>query len=313
MNGRERIMAALDGRLPDRIPHFELDFQLTEEAFGVSWPSVAYDTPLPSDYIDGYLNIWGLIVNRFHWDAFNVRYAHEGDTGEILRRAKERFSDTAVYVYNGEGTFWMMPGDKMMDFAVRLYEDRQSLLDEAKLKCRNSIELAREQIANGADFICINSDYGYNNGPFVSPDMFEEIVTPYLKEIVYAIHEMDRKAILHSDGDLRLILDQLVYAGIDGYQSVDPQGHMDIAEVRRKYPGLTLMGNVRTSYLQDTDDSLIRESVRYAIESAKPGGRFIFSSSNCIFKGLPLESYLIMLDEYEKFASYETHAQSLRG
>jgi uroporphyrinogen decarboxylase len=36
----------------------------------------------------------------------------------------------------------------------------------------------------------------------------------------------------------------------------------------------------------------------------KPGGRYIFSSSNCIFKGLPLESYHVMLDEYNRLAWY---------
>jgi uroporphyrinogen decarboxylase len=44
--------------------------------------------------------------------------------------------------------------------------------------------------------------------------------------------------------------------------------------------------------------------VRYAMTHGKPGGRYIFSTSNCIFKGMPLESYHIMLDEYEKLAWY---------
>jgi uroporphyrinogen decarboxylase len=134
--------------------------------------------------------------------------------------------------------------------------------------------------------------------------MFAEIDTPYLKEIVDAIHSMGKKAILHSDGDLNLILEQLVSTGIDGYQSVDPQGHMDIAQVRKTYPHLVLMGNVQCSYLQETDDDLIRRSVRYAFDSAKAGGRYIFSSSNCIFAGMPLLSYETMLDEYNKLARY---------
>jgi uroporphyrinogen decarboxylase len=113
------------------------------------------------------------------------------------------------------------------------------------------------------------------------------------------------KAILHSDGDLRLILDQLVSTGLDGYQSIDPQGSMDIAEVKRQYGRqLILMGNVQTSLLQEVDELRIRHSVRYAMTHGKPGGRYIFSTSNCIFKGMPLESYHIMLDEYEKLAWY---------
>lgn len=136
--------------------------------------------------------------------------------------------------------------------------------------------------------------------------MFAEFVTPYLARIIEAIHDLGLKAILHSDGDLRKILDQLVSTGIDGYQSIDPQGHMDIAEVKRQYgERLILMGNVRSAALQDSSPEIIRESVDYAITNGKPGGRYIFSTSNCIFEGMPLENYHIMLKEYEKLAYYD--------
>ena len=310
MTGKERIEAMLDGRIPDKIPHFELDFQLQEEAFGIK--------PLPhgeiaSSGVDGikthlenYFATWEKIIERYGWAAISVPTNFYGFyEGELISMTKERLKGkTAVYCFNGEGTFWMPTGNQIMDFTVRLFEDLPSLHEEARRKRDASIELANRQIGQGADFICINSDYGYNRGPFVSPEMFADLVTPYLREIVDAIHSMGKKAILHSDGDLRLILDQLVSTGLGGYQSIDPQGSMDIAKVRKDYPDLVLMGNVQTSLLQETDEGPIRQSVRYAIESAKAGGRYIFSSSNCIFKGLPLESYHIMLDEYEKLAWY---------
>jgi hypothetical protein len=71
------------------------------------------------------------------------------------------------------------------------------------------------------------------------------------------------KAILHSDGDLRQILDQLVSTGLDGYQSIDPQGFMDIAVVKRVYGDrLVLMGNVQASLLQEVDVPRIRQPGR---------------------------------------------------
>ena len=80
---------------------------------------------------------------------------------------------------------------------------------------------------------------------------------------------------------------------------------MDIAEVKREYGDrLVLMGNVRTALLQEVDEAPIREAVSYCMTHGKPGGGYIFSSSNCIFTGLPLESYHIMLDEYERHADY---------
>lgn len=301
MTEKERVLAVLEGKIPDKVPHFELDFQLFQEAFGVDMPYTYGRGPEEADEIrDVFLEGWERVLEKYHWAAIPVNCNY------LIADAKHRFGDrAAVFCYNGDGTFWMPSGDKIMDFVIDLYEHPEDLHQQAKKKCRDAIELAKMQADAGTDFICLNSDFGFNDGPFISPTMFAEFVTPYLTEIVGAIHDLGLKAILHSDGDLRKILDQLVSSGIDGYQSVDPQGHMDIAEVKKQYGNrLILMGNVKSAALQDSDPETIRESVRYAIENGKPGGKYIFSTSNCIFAGMPLENYHIMLDEYEKLAYY---------
>ncbi len=300
---KQRLQCVLDGKIPDKIPHFELDFQIFSEVFGVTLPDL--NVPMTASQwetaSEEYLDDWEMVLEKYHWAALPVL------DDRLLKKAKKRFENRVlVYCYNGQGTFWMPPGDKIMDFCIDLYENPEKLLEEAEQKCTASIELAKWQADMGADFICINSDYGFNAGPFISPEMFSQFVTPYLARIVSAIHDLGLKAILHSDGDLRKILDQIVSTGIDGYQSIDPQGHMDIAEVKRQYGDkLILMGNVKSAALQDSDSQLIRDSVRYAIEHGKPGGRYIFSTSNCVFGGMPPENYEIMLDEYEKHAWYE--------
>ncbi len=312
MNGHER-MQALFSRLPtDRIPHFEMVFQIPEEAFGRSWPTYeqmhAATDKERERYKEDFFSLWDLILDTYHWDAVHIPLdLHGYFRGSLLREGRDRFKGRAmVYDYNGNGTFWMpLGGEAMLDFTIKLYEEPEELHREAEQKLRDSIELAREQVGSGAEFIIINSDYAFNKGPFISPDRFDEVVIPYLARNVQAIHDLGVKAILHSDGDLRLILDHLVETGIDGYQSIDPQANMDIREVKRRYGDrLILMGNVMTSMLQDGTDEEIRASVRYCCESAKPGGGYIFSTSNCLFKGMPLRSYHIMLDEFEKYAQY---------
>ena len=74
---------------------------------------------------------------------------------------------------------------------------------------------------------------------------------------------------------LNEILDQIHSTGLDGYQSVDPQGHMDIREVREQYPDWILMGNVACNMLQDTDEEKIRESVRYCMTHGGVGKPYI--------------------------------------
>lgn len=311
MNGRERLTAVINGQIPDKVPHMELVFQLEEEAFQKKWPGhqeMAEASPKERErLLNEFFDIWELIIQTYDWAGIQLpTNLHGYFEGEVIPLGRKRFADRVmIYDWNGQGTFWMLPGTEMMEFAIKLYETPQELHAEARQKRDESIALAKRQVDQGVDFICINSDYGYNRGPFISPKKFAEFVTPYLTEIVAAIHQLGVKAILHSDGDLRLILDQLVSTGLDGYQSIDPQGFMDIAEVKRQYGDrLVLMGNVQTSLLQEVDDALIRKSVQYAMKHGKPGGRYIFSTSNCIFKGMPLESYHIMLDEYEKLAWY---------
>jgi uroporphyrinogen decarboxylase len=64
-----------------------------------------------------------------------------------------------------------------------------------------------------------------------------------------------------------------------------------------------LMGNVACSMLQDINEEKIRESVQYCMTHGGIGKPYIFSTSNCIFEGMPPESYRIMLDEYHRMAA----------
>lgn len=310
MTEKERLITVMNHGIPDKVPHFELVFQIPEQAFGLSWPTEQEVLAASEKEVDAlyerFFHINELIIDRYHWSAIAVPPDFYGRRPNMITDAKKRLGDKAlIYDWNGNGVFWLMDGDDMMEFAVRLYEDPADVHREAREKCERSKELAKIQADQGIDFICINSDFAFNRGPFISPKMFSEFITPYLTEIVDTIHGLGLKAMLHSDGDLRLLLDQLVSAGIDGLQSIDPQGHMDIFDVKRRYGDkLFLMGNVHTAKMQSANEKVIRESVRNSMAGGKPGGGFILSTSNCIFNGMPLESYHIMLDEYEKLAWY---------
>ena len=61
------------------------------------------------------------------------------------------------------------------------------------------------------------------------------------------------------------------------------------------------MGNVNCSMLQYANEPQIRESVRYCLTHGGIGKPYIFSTSKCIYPGMPMESYRIMLDEYARY------------
>jgi uroporphyrinogen decarboxylase len=102
--------------------------------------------------------------------------------------------------------------------------------------------------------------------------------------------------IKHTDGNIMPILDQLAQTEPHALHSLDPQGSVDIAEVKRLYgKQLCLIGNVNCAMLDSGTEDQIVESCRYALRHGMPGGGYIFSTSNCIYTGMPLKSYEIML------------------
>ena len=52
-----------------------------------------------------------------------------------------------------------------------------------------------------------------------------------------------------------------------------------------------------------TDEEVIA-SAEYCLTYAKPGGGYVFCTSNIPFKGLPLERYLMVLDVWKRMRDY---------
>jgi uroporphyrinogen decarboxylase len=151
-------------------------------------------------------------------------------------------------------------------------------------------------------WIDIASDYAFNKNTFISPKDFARFIAPYLAAVVDLVKSQRVYVVLHSDGYLMRVLDQILEFGPHVLQSIDPMEGMDIAKVKQAtYGRLALMGNVQCSLLQDGPDEAIRTSALYCLEHGSPGGGYIFSSSNTIFTGLPLSNYEYMLTVFGEF------------
>ena len=165
-----------------------------------------------------------------------------------------------------------------------------------------------EQLAahGGLDGLALCSDYCLNTGPFLSPGQFGEFVTPYLARLVQAERDLGFYVIKHTDGNIMPILDQLVQCGPHALHSIDPQAGVDIAEVKRLYGDrVCLIGNVNCGLLDTGTEEEVRESCRYALTRGMPGGGYIFSTSNCIYTGMRLSRYHLMLDIWREFGNYD--------
>ncbi|MGE5601437.1 MAG: uroporphyrinogen decarboxylase family protein [Nitrososphaerales archaeon] len=173
-----------------------------------------------------------------------------------------------------------------------------------------NLKLAKEVRARGVEIVYTGDDYASNSGPLMSPRHFRKLFYPGLVRLMHGIKELDLYVIKHTDGNLWPIIDLLVDSGIDCLDPIDPQAGMDIADVRAKYPMLTLKGNVDCAQLMTfgTPADIVaatRETLAKGMAGVSSGGGgFICSSSNSIHSGVTPENYLALLDTVRRYGCY---------
>ncbi|MFC1715236.1 uroporphyrinogen decarboxylase family protein [Candidatus Poribacteria bacterium] len=302
MNPKERVIAALELREPDDIvPTFELEFQLTAEFFGKGFKNLRDVSGKELDMNVGYNAEFFVEIA----EALDYSIIRTGDT-RILRKLVEMGADKE-YLLCGEadGTMSIPNGENMVDLAVRLFDDADEVKRGLDVSVDRGIESGKVQIDAGAGCLTMCADYCFNHGPFLSPKMFSEFVTPYLHRLIEGHRENGAYVIKHTDGDIMPILDELVSCKPHALHSVDPQARVDLARVKELVGDkVCLAGNVNCGLLQTGTDEEVEADVIRSLRDGMPGGGYIFCTSNVAFKGMPPERYRMMLDLRQKYGRY---------
>ena len=146
-----------------------------------------------------------------------------------------------------------------------------------------NLAMALASAEAGADGILIADDLAFNSGTFVDPSYLRREYLPLVKSMVMEIKKTGLPVFLHSDGDLRTIIPDLIDCGFDVLQSCDPNANMDIPELKREYGrDLCFMGNIDVDLLASGTVQQVRETTRQLIRDAGRGGGFILGASNVV-------------------------------
>jgi hypothetical protein len=154
--------------------------------------------------------------------------------------------------------------------------------------------------------IWIYDDMAYNRGPMFSPASFERILLPAYRRMIGAYRQAGAKYVfLHSDGDIRPLLDMLVDAGIDGLNPLERRASMHPAEIRKRYPHLILAGGMCNSdTLINGPVEKVRAEAGEIIDLGRDGGVIIGTHS--LSPEVPIENFIAYHDmcrTYGKFTA----------
>ena len=318
MTHKEKFIAALRRQpIEGRVPTFELVFYLTMEAFGKVHPSHRLYSQWSQmsrnerelqlrDMADCYI----LAAERYEHSAIFVHPNPEGidETSRLLEIIREKTGDTYFIMMHGDSTPSIPGGDSMMEFTTELYENPQAVKDRTKNRTEEMLERALILKNRGGlfDGFALCADYCFNTNPFYSPEMFEDFVVPDLRELIAGYRELGYMSIKHTDGNIMPILEQMVSCKPDALHSLDPQGGVDLAEVKRLVGDrVALCGNVNCGLLQTGTDEECRADVMRCLRDGMNGWGFVFCTSNCAYTGLPLIRYEMMIDIWREHGNYK--------
>ena len=336
----KRAITALTLGKPDEIPTFELEFQLSEEFFGYALDdfrlhgeerqalSNAEIERIAYQLADKYARVYGDKTARELGTEFCSGDDEKDDrpgldysiipvycpewknpdspiTKAFRKRLREHFGDTRLFACHGDGTFSIPSGNDMYEFAYRIADEPEAVLEAAEKKSKKAIDANLRQHEAGVDVALLCCDYCYNSGPFLSPAMFDEFITPFLAKICRAGREDGMYVIKHTDGNIMPILSSLVEAGPHALHSIDPMAGVDIREVKRLVGDkVALCGNVHCAALQTGTEEEVIASAEYCLKYGGEGGGYIFATSNVPFLGMPPERYQLILDMWKTRRKY---------
>ena len=314
MTPKERAVAALERRIPDQVPHFELEFQLAPEFFGrdIVPPELQGDNIKklsPREKDKALHEMAEFVLQVYRTLEYSIIPGPYGlppeETHQMHRILRQMMGNEMMIGFHGDGTFAIPDGDHMLEFVYAIADDPDSVKETASRMADQAIENNRRLQESGVDVLFLCSDYCYNSGPFISPDMFREFVTPYLARIIDAARKDGFYTIKHTDGNIMPIIDQLVSCRPHALHSLDPMAGVDIREVKRLYGDqVCLCGNVHCAALQTGTDEEVIASAEYALTYGKPNGGYMFCTSNIPFKGMPPERYRMILDVWKRMRQY---------
>ena len=139
-------------------------------------------------------------------------------------------------------------------------------------------------------------DMAGNDGPIYSPAAFRAVVLPAYTFALKRLNAAGAHYVFRSDGNLWSVADMLFNeARVPGYGEVDRDASMTVGQLRKRFPKLTLWGQVSSNFLARATVQQVKDECRRILDESGGTGYF-HGCSNAIVKGTPPENVIAMLE-----------------
>ena len=234
--------------------------------------------------------------NRINIDDYHEVCHLAGDNGLVEVAINSVLDFRVADVYGVEEMF------------MSYYDNPDFLHDICEMFHRHMMEETKAHLEQGVKMI-FGTWFFTSIGAGWSPEIYQEIFLPYVKEHVDLTHQYDAIYHFYDVANIMPILEGIASTGVDMIETLTPppMGDVDLEEVKKLVGNqVCLKGNIDVvNVLMLGNPKLVREKVREAIQTAGPGGGFILGTSDSMrpekIDGTPIEN----VREYFKAAREE--------
>ena len=155
----------------------------------------------------------------------------------------------------------------------------------------------------GVEWLGFAEDLGMQRGPMLAPDDFRKYIMPSYQRMMGMAREAGCIIHMHSDGDIRTLLDDLIAGGVEVINLQDLVNGIDW--IRDRLAGRVCIDldidrqHVTPNGTPADVDALIREEVT-KLGSRQGGLMMIYG----LYPGVPLTNVRALMDAMEKYATY---------
>lgn len=330
MTNRERVLAAISHRQPDKTPYMITFTQKARHAMTAYCGDDAFTREIDNCFHMVYALPGGRArwVNADVWeDEFGVRWdkSLDKDIGNVCNAVVSSRSLDGIAFPNpaGPGRFdwlanacteaagrfvsfnigfslferaWLLRGG-IAEFLVDMLEAPGFVDDLLDRICDYNMALISQACKYPIDGIHFGDDWGMQQGLLMSPRLWERFLMPRLARQYAAAKQQGNAVSIHCCGKIDELLPRLIEIGVDCFNPFQPEV-MDVYALKHQFRGrLAFWGGLSTQRLLPYGSPAeVRREVRRLVAEVGEGGGFILGPAHDIPGDARPENVLAMID-----------------
>ena len=189
------------------------------------------------------------------------------------------------------------------DAVCDLYEENPDILRLLEMIGTFNLRVVEKLLSLKPDVMSFPEDLGMQNGPMLSPELFRRHIKPIYQKMMRRALDCGCLIHMHSDGDIRLLVDDLVCSGVQIVNLQDLVNGIDWIERNLAHKVCIELDVDRQDVIVRGTPREIDELIRQEVSrlGSREGGLMLIYG---LYPGTPIENAAAVMDAMERYAGF---------